>query len=1301
MAKRGALQFMSLDSMIGQGKGMLSAFANTRDMAVKSTMAVVSALSRDRAEARSGSHASILASVRTFKLKTNDALGRATRRILDECYSGIAAEVKKAGGIERVSRGLYASYLGKAQAQLRKAAEQFGGVSQKLVEQNAQALGELSEAVRRRGLAGVTSAVKKLESKAFSSDVSSTLVREGQDIQKHIADVIKGKAKLSTKLKEELRKISNNLNSNLGAAKNDQERIGALTAAKNSVASLTATHAKDPAAQKVLKVLQAVMDEKATSANTLVKDKNSQRVAMKMSNTMQTLSKGLGRVASVLGVGVKAIETGIGVWQTVNRTVNAFGRQQMAIQSERGGYGRMIRGAGVNPQHMMTAIAAGRTAGMDDATVISQTVSFAQRLAQARWGEGGLPEQLGRWGGTPYGAGGSPMNVDELYREISRIFRSLGSEVEKTQFLADMNIAPDQREMIENYEKIQARKKRSRGNKRLQGTLEEAEILDESGFSAKADAATKIELRRREILNQNALQQGPRAAFKRFLSPDNWLFSDWTARQRGAREAQSQIAMDKLTKAIIEQTELERQGKPTDPHLLDSLTNEIRALAHLGEGDKANREGKSHFYDIDRMFEESTGIRGDDTSGLEKVIKKLEIILDKLADQLIEFFNKISKTPIAQKAASFIERNPLGAAAIGVGAFLLRKPIVRAASKVISPIVRYAGSGLKKFIGAGKAATPSETGSLLKGGKEVANAVGVGKEEIGKAVGSSAGAASAMPASNVVLNGELAANQAVQTLNKKWGLNLKPNGTPSSSASPNVVRPSEWNSAVEEVNKLSQAGGGGVSKSGAQAVAQGASLVGKGSAAKSGGRFGKIFRPATKLARGGASKIPAIGTLLTLGFGGYDAYQGYSAGDTKAGNRAIGDTGGFLTGMGIGASIGSAIFPIIGTAIGGTIGGFAGGFLGEKVADVISEWLAVQGSDANKKQEEQKREAEANETKEGKPFIEVIRDHIRKGEVVKAQSLLEEKHIGGISSAALKSDDFMHSDSGAKELLRGAFKATLKRDFAKRYGKDLDLVEDYHADKYIAALDEAGIEATREEMLEAYARLQAGSKEVSGRVLENYTNLKGRDSLEDEDEDDTIEDVAKPQKRRDNGRTGLYEEEKSLSTQFADLKAQGDAYKKSWGKTKDKDKSKTKKGREPHKKSLSSTHKASNKKKRITTAEGSNGIIEGGNGENPTSISEIVQAGKDTPSAIATAGEKVRKAEQAAASGSAKLKEKAGGGGEEGGKQVIVDKITVNQTYNFGHQEGTPEAIGDAGRDGAKRGVAEAIAIAAPSQSTY
>ena len=73
-----------------------------------------------------------------------------------------------------------------------------------------------------------------------------------------------------------------------------------------------------------------------------------------------------------------------------------------------------------------------------------------------------------------------------------------------------------------------------------------------------------------------------------------------------------------------------------------------------------------------------------------------------------------------------------------------------------------------------------------------------------------------------------------------------------------------------------------------------------------------------------------LGTLWQIGSSGYEAYEGFSSGDTKGGTEAIGGGIGSLGGGFGGAALGTMIFPGVGTVIGAIGGSFGGDWLGRE-----------------------------------------------------------------------------------------------------------------------------------------------------------------------------------------------------------------------------------------------------------------------------------------------------------------------------------------------------------------------------------
>lgn len=102
-----------------------------------------------------------------------------------------------------------------------------------------------------------------------------------------------------------------------------------------------------------------------------------------------------------------------------------------------------------------------------------------------------------------------------------------------------------------------------------------------------------------------------------------------------------------------------------------------------------------------------------------------------------------------------------------------------------------------------------------------------------------------------------------------------------------------------------------------------------------------------------------LGTVAQAGFGGYEAYQDYKAGDYKSMTGDITGTAGSIGGGIGGAAVGTAIFPGVGTVIGAILGSVGGDFafreLGEAAYDdfhygttgigVYDDWKRQQNED--------------------------------------------------------------------------------------------------------------------------------------------------------------------------------------------------------------------------------------------------------------------------------------------------------------------------------------------------------------------
>lgn len=296
------------------------------------------------------------------------------------------------------------------------------------------------------------------------------------------------------------------------------------------------------------------------------------------------LAKGLGiftslgavaRMIHPVAMGISAVVQGA---SKVNSFFNNIARTQTKISTERGAAGRQIRGAGIVFPSIMTALGAGRLAGMEDSQVISQMVGLQTQLAHARWGEGALIDNLGKWGLSPFDANGNIKSSEQVMVDISNKLNSIVSPLEKLQFLSMQGFRPEQMEYVAHYAQESENWKRIKKNTSLQGVLENARIVDESGRAAKIAAATEIEYKRRDIKNQNAWDDGILKGMWRSIHPDNWYFADTYARQRGIEKANSDESLKKLQDALASLTsELKRTNKEIGT---TSLTSAMMGLSN-------------------------------------------------------------------------------------------------------------------------------------------------------------------------------------------------------------------------------------------------------------------------------------------------------------------------------------------------------------------------------------------------------------------------------------------------------------------------------------------------------------------------------------------------------------------------------------------------------------------------------------------------------------------------------------------------------------------------------------------------
>ncbi|MCO6514492.1 MAG: phage tail tape measure protein [Snodgrassella sp.] len=158
-----------------------------------------------------------------------------------------------------------------------------------------------------------------------------------------------------------------------------------------------------------------------------------------------------------------------------------------------------------------------------------------------------------------------------------------------------------------------------------------------------------------------------------------------------------------------------------------------------------------------------------------------------------------------------------------------------------------------------------------------------------------------------------------------------------------------------KVGKLAK-GGGFLAKTGNAAKAAGSKVWSAGTKVASGGAkgtasaAGKVAKGAGKVIIKGGGKLggPA-GAVITVGIGGYNAYQIAHDNTLNAEQKKneqiknASETSGALAGMAAGATAGAVIgsfVPVVGTAIGGfigsIIGGIGGAFMGKKAGEELT-----------------------------------------------------------------------------------------------------------------------------------------------------------------------------------------------------------------------------------------------------------------------------------------------------------------------------------------------------------------------------
>lgn len=228
------------------------------------------------------------------------------------------------------------------------------------------------------------------------------------------------------------------------------------------------------------------------------------------------------------------------------------------------------------------------------------------------------------------------------------------------------------------------------------------------------------------------------------------------------------------------------------------------------------------------------------------------------------------------------------------------------ALNVASEIAELVSSVLQILTVAGGAVI-NVAGAVVVNGSTTGGSGGVGGGAAGgagagSAGGSAAGASSALKGSSVIGSADDVANalgttadDVISTFGKQATYSVDDIARGLGTSADDVI--SAYGQSIDDIIK---AGAGSVDE-----VARGGSKL-----------FGSLSKTGKALG--------VLGTLWQVASSGYEAYQGFSSRDAKAGISAIAGGGGSLGGGFVGAEIGTAIAPGLGTVIGAIIGSLGG-----------------------------------------------------------------------------------------------------------------------------------------------------------------------------------------------------------------------------------------------------------------------------------------------------------------------------------------------------------------------------------------
>lgn len=578
-----------------------------------------------------------------FGAGLQDILGRVSGKYgaaVDNSIKTFIDRVSKGGGTSMERNALTAA-IGELKNTIGNVAGSVHGVQGDILKELTTSLTRAMEASSSKGWAGLGDSSKDVVKAAFGFKTDNAIEYSQKTLTAEIQKT--AKALSDPMLKQALKDICVEMNRAAAAAGDAAEKQNALADASSKIEKLQGSSLGADAS--LVDALAKKSRDNTSELGRQILQIDQMRKGSARSNSIEGMTRALGGAVRYLIPLKRSLDVGNSVFQAVNSKFNQFARMQMKISAERGAYGRSMRGAGLNFSDVMSAIGTGRRAGMEDKEVVAKMVDLQTELAKSRWGEGSLIEPMGRWGLTPFNEQGGMKTPKQVLIDISRKYNSISDELERLQFLTHMGYKANQAEYIKNYERDTKRWEYIEKNPHLQGVLESAKILDEKGLQARADAATTIELRRRQILNQNAIDEGVWEGFKRQLHPENWFFSDWTARQKGLEQARGEMAVERLTKALEAQIALRKNGKATGTFGLGGLSaQDLAYLNALAEKSIANKGDKSAFAALRDAYKNTTGMAFDTRSAIEKLQAALEPAANLIAKLITDIYNWLTKS---------------------------------------------------------------------------------------------------------------------------------------------------------------------------------------------------------------------------------------------------------------------------------------------------------------------------------------------------------------------------------------------------------------------------------------------------------------------------------------------------------------------------------------------------------------------------------------------------------------------------------------------------------------------------------